>query len=66
MSSVSQFIPEGVRQKWHEYWHSNKETAIETLGQDVVDKTEMVGWGVEEAQKHHREEASMYTTSQQG
>ncbi|KAG6117322.1 hypothetical protein E4U13_001180 [Claviceps humidiphila] len=61
MSSVSQFIPEGVRQKWHEYWHSNKETAIETLGKDVVDKTEMVGWGVEEAQKHHREEASLAT-----
>lgn len=62
VSSVSQFIPETVRQKWHEYWRSVKSAEIETLGHDAIsDKVEMAGWGVEEAQKHHKEEASLGT-----
>ncbi|KAG6002936.1 hypothetical protein E4U21_002501 [Claviceps maximensis] len=62
VSSVSQFIPEIVRQKWHEYWHSIKSTEIKTLGNDnFSDKAEMAGWGVEEAQQHHKEEASLGT-----
>lgn len=67
VSSVSQFIPETVRQKWHEYWRSVKSAEIETLGHDAIsDKVEMAGWGVEEAQKHHKEEASMCTSRQNG
>lgn len=63
ISSVSQFIPEIVRQKWHEYWHSIKSTEAETLGNDAIsNKAEMAGWGVKEAQQHHKEEASMYTS----
>lgn len=62
VSSVSQFIPETVRQKWHQYWHSVKSAEVETLGHDAIsDKVEMAGWGVEEAQKHHKEEASLGT-----
>ncbi|KAG6004327.1 hypothetical protein E4U54_000550 [Claviceps lovelessii] len=62
ISSVSQFIPEIVRQKWHEYWHSIKSTEAETLGNDAIsNKAEMAGWGVKEAQQHHKEEASLGT-----
>ncbi|KAG5928561.1 hypothetical protein E4U42_000431 [Claviceps africana] len=66
VSSVSQFIPQIIRQTWHEYWHS-KNTEVETLGNDEIsDKAEMAGWGVAEAQQHHKEEASTYITSQHG
>lgn len=62
LSSVSQFIPDSVRQKWHEYWRSIKRAEVETLGDDgISDKVEMAGWGVKEAQEHHKEEASLGT-----
>ncbi|KAG6031510.1 hypothetical protein E4U41_007544 [Claviceps citrina] len=62
LSSVSQFIPETVRQKWHEYRHTVKSAEVDTLGHDALsDKAEMAGWGVEEAQQHHKEEASLGT-----
>lgn len=66
-SSASQFIPETVRQKWHGYWHSVKSAEADTLGDDSISgKVEMAGWGVEEAQKHHKEEASMCKSSRDG
>ncbi|KAK2612344.1 DUF1279 super [Conoideocrella luteorostrata] len=62
VSSVKQFIPEAVRQKWHEYWHSIKSAEVDALGNDhISDKVEMAGWGVKEAQEHHAEEASLGT-----
>ncbi|KAG5981068.1 hypothetical protein E4U55_003342 [Claviceps digitariae] len=62
VSSVSQFIPEIVRQKWHDYWHSTKSTEVETLSNDAPsDKAEMAGSVVEKAQQHHKEEASLGT-----
>jgi hypothetical protein len=64
VSTAKQFIPESVRQKWHEYWQSIKSKEVETLGSDgISDKVEMAGWGVEEAQERNKEEASEYTHS---
>ena len=41
-----------------------KKREPEVVGEDVNEAIEMVGWGVEEAQKAHKEEASMlYTQS---
>ncbi|OAQ61971.1 peptide alpha-N-acetyltransferase [Pochonia chlamydosporia 170] len=62
VSTVKQFIPESVRQKWHEYWRSIKSKEVETLGNDnISDGVEMAGWGVEEAQERNKEEASLGT-----
>jgi len=62
VSTAKQFIPESVRQKWHEYWQSIKSKEVETLGSDgISDKVEMAGWGVEEAQERNKEEASLGT-----
>lgn len=64
VSTVKQFIPESVRQKWHEYWRSIKSKEVETLGNDnISDGVEMAGWGVEEAQERNKEEASEYFLS---
>ena len=61
VSTAKQFIPESVRQKWHEYYQSMKNKEVETLGNDAIsDKVEMAGWGVEEAQERNKEEASEY------
>ncbi|KID87186.1 peptide alpha-N-acetyltransferase [Metarhizium guizhouense ARSEF 977] len=62
VSTVKRFIPESVRQKWHEYWQSIKSKEVETMGNDnISDKVEMAGWGVEEAQERNKEEASLGT-----
>lgn len=53
-------IPDPVRQWWRENWAKFKKTENETLGNgDVSGTVEMMGWGVETAQEHHDEEASM-------
>lgn len=62
VSGIKQFIPEAVRQKWHEYWRSLKNAEVNTLGDDnITDKVEMASWGVKEAQEYHKEEASLGT-----
>ncbi|OAA76935.1 hypothetical protein LEL_06619 [Akanthomyces lecanii RCEF 1005] len=62
VSTVSQFIPDSIRQKWRDYWQSVKKTESDTLGNgDVSETVEMMGWGVEKAQEHHDEEASLGT-----
>lgn len=61
MSNVKQLIPESIRQKWHEWWHSIKDAETEKLGNDhISDKVEMAGWGVKQAQEQHAEEASTF------
>ena len=61
VSTVSNFIPESIRQKWRGYWQSVKKTETDTLGNgDVSETVEMMGWGVEKAQEHHNETASKY------
>ncbi|EGX96284.1 hypothetical protein CCM_00940 [Cordyceps militaris CM01] len=62
VSTVSSFIPESIRQKWRGYWQSVKKTETDTLGNgDVSETVEMMGWGVEKAQEHHNETASLGT-----
>ncbi|KHN96959.1 peptide alpha-N-acetyltransferase [Metarhizium album ARSEF 1941] len=62
VGAVKQFIPESVRQKWHEYWRSIKSKEVETMGNgNISDRVEMAGWGVEEAQERNKEEASLGT-----
>ncbi len=64
MSTVSQFIPESIRQKWRDYWQSVKKTEADTLGNgDVSETVEMMGWGVEKAQENHDEAASKYRSA---
>ncbi|OAA60711.1 hypothetical protein ISF_05750 [Cordyceps fumosorosea ARSEF 2679] len=62
VSTVSNFIPESIRQKWRDYWQSVKKTETDALGNgDVSGTVEMMSWGVEKAQEHHNEEASLGT-----
>ncbi|EJP65488.1 protein N-acetyltransferase NAT2 [Beauveria bassiana ARSEF 2860] len=62
VSTVSKFIPESIRQKWRDYWQSVKKTENDTLGNgDVSETVEMMSWGVETAQEHHNEAASLGT-----
>lgn len=59
VSGVSKVIPDSVRQKWRDYWQTVKDAEAEHLGgDDISEKVEMVGWGVEEAQVRNKEEAS--------
>ncbi|CAM1500893.1 Fc.00g100550.m01.CDS01 [Cosmosporella sp. VM-42] len=62
VSAVKMIIPESVQDRWHEYWRSIKQTETEALGDDEIsDKVEMVGWGVEEASQRNKEEPSLAT-----
>ncbi|KAJ6787797.1 hypothetical protein PWT90_01474 [Aphanocladium album] len=62
VSTVSNFIPDSIRQKWRDYWQSVKKTESDTLGNgDVSETVEMMSWGVEKAQEHHDEAASLGT-----
>ncbi|KND89732.1 Uncharacterized protein TOPH_05741 [Tolypocladium ophioglossoides CBS 100239] len=63
VSTVSSMVPESVRQKVSEYWHSIKKVESQKLGDDdgISKKVEMAGWGVQEAQERNKEEASLAT-----
>lgn len=62
VSAVKQVIPESAQNRWHEYWRSVKQAEMEALGDDEIsDKVEMVGWGVEEASQRNKEGASLAT-----
>jgi hypothetical protein len=59
VSAVAKFIPESVRTRWHEWRQSLKKEEEQRLGNnDISDKVEMVGWGVEKAEERNKEEAS--------
>lgn len=61
VSAVSKFIPESVRTRWNEYRQSLKDEEEQHLGDnEISDKVEMVGWGVEKAQERNKEEASEF------
>ena len=50
-----------MREFWSQHWSSVKEAEKEELGDDQIsEKVEMAGWGVEEAQERHDEEASTF------
>ncbi|KAL7780999.1 hypothetical protein V8C43DRAFT_247483 [Trichoderma afarasin] len=62
VSAVSKFIPESVRTRWNEWRESLKSEEKQHLGSnDISDKVEMAGWGVEKAQQRNKEEASLAT-----
>lgn len=59
MSNVKQFIPESVKQTWHEWRAAVKGVEKEELGDNhISEDVEMVGWGVEQAQQRHKADAS--------
>ncbi|KAK1247785.1 hypothetical protein MKX07_000673 [Trichoderma sp. CBMAI-0711] len=62
VSAAAKFIPESVRTRWHEWRQSLKKEEEQRLGNnDISDKVEMVGWGVEKAEERNKEEASLAT-----
>jgi hypothetical protein len=57
-------VPESVRNRWNEYRKALKESEQEQLGNgDISQRVEMAGWGVEEAEKRNKSEASRLTFS---
>jgi hypothetical protein len=61
VSGVAKFIPESVRTQWNEWRQSLKGEEKSHLGSnEISDKVEMVGWGVEQAQERNKEEASKF------
>lgn len=62
VSSIKAVIPEWVQERWRGSWQSVKEAETKALGDDdISDKVEMVGWGVEKASERNKEEASLAT-----
>jgi hypothetical protein len=60
VSNVKRFIPESVKQTWHEWRVSMKKAEHDIEGSnEVSDHVEMAGWGVEEADKANKSHASM-------
>ncbi|KAL2202871.1 hypothetical protein CC79DRAFT_1373019 [Sarocladium strictum] len=59
---MTHVIPESVRRTWNEWMAYFRKTEIKETGQEhVSDAVEKAGWGVEEAQERHQEEASLGT-----
>ncbi|KAI0472936.1 hypothetical protein GGR56DRAFT_590381 [Xylariaceae sp. FL0804] len=62
VSNIKKFIPESLRDKWHEYRKALKEAEVENLGNDELSEhVEMAGWGVKEAEERNKSEASLGT-----
>ena len=59
IESVKSVIPESVSSTWHEWTKSMKKAEHEIIGtDDISEGVEMAGWGVEEAEKQNKAEAS--------
>lgn len=59
VSAIKQVIPEPVQEWWHENWRSVKQAEVRAHGDDdISDRVEMAGWGVQEAQERNKKEAS--------
>lgn len=58
VSAITSVVPEPIRIKIRGAWEALKSWGEEKLGKKTEEKVEMVGWGVEEAQERHDEEAS--------
>ncbi|KAI1416142.1 hypothetical protein F5Y13DRAFT_154653 [Hypoxylon sp. FL1857] len=62
VSGVKKVIPESVRNWWREYRKALKESEKEHLGnEEISEHVEMAGWGVEEAERRNKAEASLGT-----
>jgi len=62
VSNLKKVIPQSVQDSFHEWRGAMKKTEHDvTGGEHVSDAVEMAGWGVEEAEKNHKAEASLAT-----
>lgn len=62
VSNISKVIPQSARDWWHEYRGALKTAEKENIGNDEISEhVEMAGWGVEEAERRHKAEASLGT-----
>ncbi|OTB01452.1 hypothetical protein M426DRAFT_323467 [Hypoxylon sp. CI-4A] len=62
VSNAKKLIPESVQTRWREYRKALKDAEKENLGNDEISEhVEMAGWGVEEADRRHKAEASLGT-----
>lgn len=62
VSNVNKVIPQSIQNTWHEWRSAMKKAEQDTIGGERVnDAVEMVGWGVEEAEKKHKADASLAT-----
>lgn len=62
VSRVKQAIPDSVKNTWHEWRASMKKVEADIPGSETVEEgVEMAGWGVGEAEKRNKVEASMNT-----
>lgn len=60
VSNLKKVIPQSMQDSFHEWRSAMKKTEHDvTGGEHVSDAVEMAGWGVEEAEKNHKAEASM-------
>jgi len=62
VSHIKAIIPASVKETWHE-WRISMKRAQNDIpgGKEVGEGVEMAGWGVEEAEKHNKAEASLAT-----
>lgn len=60
VSTFTSVIPEPIRVKAREYWDAFKSKTQKEIPEEAGEKVEMAGWGVEEAQERHDEEASSF------
>ena len=66
VSTFTSVIPESIRVKARGYWDAFKSKTQKDLGEEAGETVEMAGWGVEEAQERHDEEASSFDLSPVG
>lgn len=61
VSNIKKAIPDSVKTAWSEWRASVKEASSGIPGgEEIGEGIEMAGWGVEEADKKNKSEASMY------
>jgi hypothetical protein len=61
---IEDVIPDSIQQKWHDWRAAFKQAEREATGHEVLSEgAEMAGWGVEEAQRKNKQEASTLTFS---
>lgn len=59
LSNVKRFVPDSVKEMWHEWHAAAKGAEKEEVGDNhISEDLEKVGWGVEEAQERHKADAS--------
>ena len=59
VSNIKRFIPDSVKQTWREWRASMKKAEAQIEGSnEVSEHVEMAGWGVEEADKANKSDAS--------